>query len=185
MNAQQLMLADGSLAPYWMCSTCHNIYNTKEYTNTCCICRYCGEATGNPKIYEHYECLEKRDQERYQKRIDNAVDMADEEYVQTEMFYAEEWGTFFDDIEDERDYHDVTPEYIFPCTRSVWPGLDIENVLDTETENYVGEDSNWRDYVVGFKEFKEAVDKFNELNKNTIYCFEPDYKRKFRVDKTE
>jgi len=159
------------------CKHCYNGVNRK--------CSYCGKILnrGSYKcdcagyLKEQYKKEEEKEQEVFQK----AEKMTYEEYTNkypNYMIYDPFGDKYYMDLDDlEEDYYsysaeDTLPKYVYGTTKQSIR-LDVNNILEYECDN-LHEDAY--DNLDGIKELREAIEKFNEVNKTNTATFWMNYK---------
>lgn len=208
MNPRQLYVVTPEGEPkasgVYSCGQCRLVYMDEETATRCCTCSYCGKPLGDGETkrglgIHHGECWTAHSKQWFTQRVEKAETVPYEAIPveDAECLYVHEWDEYFFDegsLEDKLSevqwesqdegisFQDCVPPFIFPCKRNVWPGLDIEDVLNNDTKNYLAEDDTFDMFVEGYDELKEAVGRFNAKNEGRVYCFEPDYSRKIPTE---
>jgi hypothetical protein len=187
MNAIQLQKPDGTPVDTWKCSQCGICMNDKGVTERCCICAECEQPLDRSKDYSshHPSCWTKQARRNYVKQLANATPVLDHDGpVYSEDGSGGQDG-YYESLEEfiEAQYDDppeVMPRRVFCCTTKAFE-LDIDRALENECEEH-HEDTLYM--LDGIYELQDAVNKFNELNKNR-QTWEVDYRRCVEIPDSE
>lgn len=194
MNVKQLQTIDGQKLNVWLCSACNLIYSDLGVAERCCICSYCSgvidkEKEGNR--CSHFHCEQDHCDKAEQKRLADAELVNDwtgpvyHPYIEGyNDGYFSDISDFLDAIQDKLDDGELTveqiPKRVFICKVKPFV-LDIDSAIENELERmYEGAE----DRLEGIKELTEAVEKFNELNKD-LESWYPEWKKAMEVPKIE
>ena len=159
MNAQELFSKNGFSVHVWYCLSCGVVSKEKEVAENCCKrsnCRYCGEPVEEQHWLAHQACIEKNKIEKAEKlgTWDGWVVYEDKYYTSVDEL-----------IEELEDNKDSIPEYVFICKKKPFPAINIEHLIESIEENsYEG----IIDSLVGLDALTEAVNAFNENNKDLV-----------------
>jgi hypothetical protein len=161
------------------CGECGTVTKTKEIAEQCCKQTYCTCGAETPQYMTL--CSHCRD-----KKMWDAAEEIEEWDGPVFDESREKWFESFDEaleyyeeIEEEDD--GSAPEFLQPCNKTPFPGIDTESVLETLTENMF-EDAY--DHLKGIEELEAAVKIFNEKNKSLVSWY-ADSKKKIRVPETQ
>lgn len=183
MKPQQLFLASGKSAGVWYCESCHLVKRTEKEAEECCQPRHC-DTCGCEVDRFRITCGDCQRQNVLQRDLD-ALEKAElvKEWVGW-VWHPEMSGHqdgYFRDAEELLDQCDLededVPEYAF-CCKMRQLKVHIEDILQRLDDN------GWEEmteHAEGVEELQAAIDKFNELNKETFVIWEADYKRKVRL----
>lgn len=196
MNAIYLHLPDGTPTKWSMCSECKTVAAPGNFdlSQKCCTCYDCGKplppdertpyAKGRGKALYHRECERQRRARIDAEVLDNAELIADYKGpVYFEGLCGSYGDGYFSNVEelaerlDDQDDQSKRPEFTFCCEEHPFPGVRIDHLLESATEE-MDEDASER--LDGVEELQKACNTFNDLNKGVISYYE-DRKHKCRI----
>ena len=189
-----------------------HIGTVQEAAEACCRpkkCKGCGEIvpvkkrsnyTETPKWCE--KCLLGKNAERDRKRLEEAElveakdydyfyydgpgSCYDGEYCECPSMVAEHFMDAVDDSDDDDPVSiDDKPEFCFVCKPIHPRPMDIVNHFENVDTDACVEDGDCQEHLEGTEELNDAINAFNQANKETVIGWMPDYKRKVRVPEME
>jgi hypothetical protein len=170
--------ADRCTVEGWVCKTCGRFWGDDErMARYCCATDFpcaCGGRHG--KGYTCCDdCRAKLDEERHQERLEKAteVEYTGPFFVGDDLFFS------VDDYLEDCECQSSTPvEWAFVPIKRVL-SLNVDDVVDNVVEDLCSglDDSIDPD---GMDEFRAAVDRFNEANREN-FVWEEAHAQKFRV----
>ena len=182
----------------WYCSNCKSVYQSEQDANNCCNCYYCKTLVDgknnndkNKSLFSyHAKCWDEEQcrsrLETRQFRFEKAIKIDAKNY--NGWVYHEGSGYnegFFESIEDFIDWwyceyenmdgklEQELPDYVWACNEVQFSAPDFERIIEWSCED------KWEDmpnYINGKKELQEALDKFQEANKD-LKSYDPDFTR--------
>lgn len=172
MDAQELFTKDGSQTGIHYCVKCKKVYTSHEEAEKCCQPILC--SCGNI-VKQHYticeNCYNKKELLKEQNRFDKARKEDASTYSGWVCYNDKYYANVDDLIEDlECDGLDI-PAYVWGCKATQYCMIDANKAIDNGIQ-YASEDNNFD--IEGIFDFKSAVEKFNEANKDNI-LYDIDY----------
>ena len=171
MNAKELFLKDGKTANVYYCSECRIVAKDKEVAENCCKrsnCKYCGKIVERLHWLAHQECIEK-DKITKAEKLDTWDGW---------VFYEDKYYTTADElIEELEDSGESVPEYIFICKTIPFPMIKMDHLIESIEESSYEEIT---DQLTGLDELSEAINGFNEDNKDLV-SYLPDETKMVRL----
>jgi hypothetical protein len=191
METKELFLENGKSAGVFACGKCKLICASSELADKCCDWK-CVDCSVGVRNYTTRcdSCHSKVMLDRRAALLEKAQIVEDydgwvccdecsggqdgyfpslEEFV--DYIFDEAWGD--PEVEGSPEW----PEFVFACKSDV-KELDVGNSIENMCE---GGYEEMEEGLRGKDELYAAVDKFNELNRDALTCWEVDYKRKVRV----
>ena len=183
MNAKQLFEPFDS-EPFfrplkrWFCGKCRNLHLSTESAEQCCKNKICSCGV---EITEQYytsckTCRAIQDNKREQEKFEKAAKVESwggpvflDGFGYNEGYFNDV-SDFYDQVSDEEIIENDI-KYVWCCDELPVCQLDVDAIIESACENnaYEGFDT---DMLHGYKELKEAIDKFNEANKGVCYYSE-------------
>jgi hypothetical protein len=183
MNAMQLFHQDGKPSKAWYCPECKLVKANQKDAERCCqpvICD-CGKEVEEKYWTACNACRKLKDEAREKARFDAAEKVTDwdgpvySDGLGYNDGYFSELDALYEDIEPED-----LPNYVWCCDSDPTVSLSIGSFLDN-IEFPENQDEHDLD---GLKELQEALDIFNDKNKN-VTTWTPDYKRVYVIRSEE
>mgnify|MGYP001203851990 CR=1 FL=1 len=167
MNATELFHKDGRPAGVWYCEKCRLTFSHREAAELCCkpyVCSLCGKPCEQfHTICE--SCLSARRIAVEQERFEKAVKLTEwDGWVYVEGLGFQDG--FFPDTDELREHCEEgvdLPSYAWTCSSKPLVRVDADDILDDIFTDAQEDLERYR--IEGLKEFREAVEAFNEANK--------------------
>ena len=190
MKATELFHKDGKSAKVWYCEKCRHVASDERTANLCCDwhydCRICGQKCDRT----HYLICDKCDQaEKYKKEL-KRFNKAEKlttwdgpvycDAANHNEGYFHDFGDFLDYLDDDEDELLGHIRYVWACQKIPVVNLSVNRILEDATQEAY-EDFSF-DQLDGIKELENALNVFNELNKNEC-IYEIDYSKAILLDK--
>lgn len=167
MTPQELFLSDGKPAGVWFCSKCKLVHGQLLLAERCCDpkCSKCGVSC-QPYYTLCAECLRESHALRERELFKKAQKIPEHEWSGG-VFLGE---TFYSSVDDMRDYEsdeDLSHiHYVWSAAPEKFVHIDVDSVIDGILEHgYDGFDS---DDINGVAALKQAIDDFNEANRDNL-----------------
>lgn len=165
MNPTQLFHENGTPTGIWYCRKCRTVHRTQPEAEVCCRPRLC---SCGAEVREGWlscrPCLDRREAERERARFEAAEKVTD---WAGPVFHGDSFYWSADDIDD-------SPPYVWTAVGKPFVNVDLDGVLETiVAEAY--EDFDPVRELNGVEDLKQAIDRFEEANKNLL-AYEPNYK---------
>lgn len=188
MQAKELFVKDGQSAGVWFCSECKIVKRTEAEAEKCCTPREC-QSCGIPLAKERRaylvceRCWDCERAKKHHERLDKAQEVDPSESV---MFMVEEFSChddgWFHGLDEIIDYGfdedpDCRPEFAF-CSKAEQRSIDLGDILERVCEDGY---EDMGENLFDTKELQEAIDRFNERNKECLKVYNVDYTRKVRI----
>ena len=171
MNAKELFLKDGKTANVYYCSECKIVKKNKEDADDCCKrndCKYCGKLVEEEYWLAHRECIEKDEMEKSEK-----LDTWD-----GWVYYGDKYYDSVDKLKEElEDDGETIPEYVYICKVIPFPMIKMDHLIESIEESSYEEIT---DQLTGLDELSEAINGFNEDNKDLV-SYLPDETKMVRL----
>ncbi len=162
----------------YACGECGVVARDKALAEDCCKkahCETCGAET-----YKHWTycslCMDKIKWDKAQEIQEHDGPVFWQQADRWFDSYDAAIEHFEEMLEDEDEEQNI-PEFLNPCIRQEFPGLDIESAIESMCDK-MWEDA--QDHLCGLEQLEDAVKKFNEKNVH-LKPWESDYKRKIKV----
>ena len=183
MKAFELYTKEGKKTDVWVCKKCKIVSRAENQAEACCKCVDCGKEERSPHRTRCEACSkkyhEKMNAEQKQKEQDvmKIAEIVDEEFG---LFYGETYLKNVEDIESELYPDDVAPEFCFAAKPVLFRKWSIDEVMDSEDEQYELEDAGEIQFA-GMDALRKAFDDFNATNAGLAMCYTVDYTKKVKV----
>ena len=172
MNAQELFLKNGISANVWYCSECRFVKRDIETATDCCVknnCKYCGKLVEEKYWLAHRECIEKDKMEKAEK-----LDIWD-----GGVFYEDKYYTNTNELVEALEGDEYIPEYVYICKIIPFPAIEMDCLIESIEESSYGEIG---DQLNGLDKLTEAINEFNETNKDLV-SYLPDETKMVKISK--
>ncbi len=185
MNSKNLYKEDGSIGGHY-CNKCGRIWTSSHASDLCCKCIICGRTREKDRytlcpyhiiINSIYTSLKYKAKEK--RALENAEEVSYYDFLWFDGKIYNDTTYILEDIpEDER----FSSDFIFLAKPVHFTPFSFEEVINKyDSKEFFSEEYIPSENLKGMDEFREAFDKFNEINGKTIFAWDIDTTRKFRV----
>lgn len=181
MNATELYVKDGRSAGVWYCEKCKQVHEHRVLAEECCKPQICGcgaECADGWTMCNKCRSADKAAKER--ERFDRSEKVTEWEgpvYHPTLDIYARDISELLETL---REIHRPTLEYVWTCKSVPIYALDTDRIVDEAVTDFVPE-SMWEIDPNGLAELRQAIEHFNNANKDLVY-WEVDYNKAMVLD---
>lgn len=179
MNAKELFLSDGKSAKVFFCGKCRRVAKTEPEADKCCKPTLCECGSECQQYYTTCKkCMERNRLKKKAKRLEDAEKVSEwggwifADGIGPQDGYFESVDALLEYCDDED--HIEVPSYAWTCKPQQFARASIGDITEGIYEDsYEDFDSS---QLNGVAELGEAIDVFNEANKN-ILSYSPDYRK--------